>query len=111
MKILPTGKPAKTHVQVIQRGYYSYKEEKSKVEKRISVTKVSLCPISGRRHQLRLHLQSLGHPIVGDFNYELQYTDTFRMMLHAHRLSLQLPEENLPEFVAEDPFVELVETD
>ncbi|KAI9245304.1 pseudouridine synthase [Sporodiniella umbellata] len=108
MRILPTGKPAKTQIQVLERGYYSYKEEKTGAEKRIPITKVSLCPISGRRHQLRLHLQSLGHPIVGDFNYELNYTDTFRMMLHAHRLSLRLDEE-LPDFIADDPFVGLTE--
>ncbi|CAG8582298.1 1179_t:CDS:2 [Ambispora gerdemannii] len=59
----------------------------------IPVTLVRLTPITGRRHQLRLHCQYLGHPIVGDWHYEkeiMDYTDTFRMMLHAKRLVIPL---------------------
>jgi tRNA pseudouridine32 synthase/23S rRNA pseudouridine746 synthase len=108
MAILNTGKPAQTHIRVVQRGYYRYKEEKSGLEQVIPVTKVSLSPISGRRHQLRLHLKYIGHPIVGDFNYEQQYTDTFRMMLHAHKIVLPLPGRDPLEVSALDPFEDLV---
>jgi hypothetical protein len=31
------------------------------------------------------------------------------MMLHAHKLLLQLPEVQLPEFIADDPFADLIE--
>ncbi|RIA91759.1 pseudouridine synthase, partial [Glomus cerebriforme] len=52
----------------------------------ILLSLIRLHPITGRRHQLRLHCQFLNHPIVGDWHYERQimdYTDTWRMMLHA----------------------------
>lgn len=34
-----------------------------------NATKVSLYPITGRTHQLRIHMQAIGHPIVGDLFY------------------------------------------
>ncbi|KAL7309701.1 hypothetical protein PS15m_010550 [Mucor circinelloides] len=108
MAVLPTGKPAQTKIRVLQRGHYTYREEKTGAEKTIPVTKVSLSPISGRRHQLRLHLKYIGYPIVGDFNYEDEYTDTFRMMLHAHQIILPLPGREELKVVADDPFTELV---
>jgi 23S rRNA-/tRNA-specific pseudouridylate synthase len=108
MAIVATGKPAQTNIQVLQRGHYKFKEEKTGLEKNIPVTKVALSPISGRRHQLRLHLKYIGHPIVGDFNYEVEYTDTFRMMLHAHQIILPLPGKDELKAIADDPFTELV---
>ncbi len=33
------------------------------------MTRVALTPITGRSHQLRVHMQFLGHPIVGDTLY------------------------------------------
>lgn len=58
----------------------------------LPVTKVLLRPVTGRRHQLRVHLQHCGHPIVGDFNYNPHATgrEAARMMLHAWRLVLRL---------------------
>lgn len=109
MAILSSGKPAQTNIQVLKRGFYHYKEEKTGLEKTIPVTQVSLSPISGRRHQLRVHLKHIGHPIVGDFNYESEYTDTFRMMLHAHRIVLPLPGQDELKVISEDPFLKLVE--
>lgn len=108
MVIISSGKPAQTTVKVVQRGYYHYKEEKTGIEKTIPVTQVELLPISGRRHQLRLHLKYLGHPIVGDFNYEEVYTDTYRMMLHAYQIVLPLPARDELKVIAEDPFIDLV---
>jgi tRNA pseudouridine32 synthase/23S rRNA pseudouridine746 synthase len=108
MAIISTGKTAQTKIKVIKRSYYSYKEEKTDLEKRIPVTLVDLSPISGRRHQLRVHLKYIGHPIVGDFNYEETYTDTFRMMLHAHKIVLPLPGREELVAVADDPFIALL---
>jgi hypothetical protein len=51
------------------------------------VSKVELHPSSGRRHQLRVHCLSLGHPIVGDATYN-DDGDSPRMMLHAWKLTL-----------------------
>ncbi|KAI8642974.1 pseudouridine synthase [Parasitella parasitica] len=108
MAVIASGKTAQTKIRVLQRGYYTFRQEKTGLEKTIPVSKVSLSPISGRRHQLRLHLKHLGHPIVGDFNYEDTYTDTFRMMLHAHQIILPFSEEKELNVVADDPFADLV---
>ena len=64
---------------------------------------------SGRTHQLRVHCQSYGHIIVGDYTYSNR-TDTkpYRMMLHAYRLVAQLPGE-LIDVTAPDPFVQQVD--
>ncbi|KAL1522071.1 hypothetical protein AB1Y20_021714 [Prymnesium parvum] len=58
------------------------------------VSKLLLCPLTGRRHQLRLHCAVLGHPIVGDFAYTADRTAP-RMMLHAWRLQLPLPQKTV----------------
>lgn len=55
------------------------------------VTKVLLRPLSGRRHQLRLHLAHHGFPILGDATYGPQDDDAPRMMLHAWKLWLRAP--------------------
>ncbi|GAB5036283.1 zinc metalloprotease pitrilysin subfamily a, partial [Nannochloropsis oceanica] len=55
-----------------------------------AVTKIRLRPISGRRHQLRVHCLHLGHPIVGDSTYGGDTTSP-RMMLHALALTLPFP--------------------
>jgi tRNA pseudouridine32 synthase/23S rRNA pseudouridine746 synthase len=54
-----------------------------------SMTRVALFPQTGRSHQLRVHMQSLGHPIVGDNIYG---TERERLMLHAESLQLHHPE-------------------
>jgi RluA family pseudouridine synthase len=50
-------------------------------------------PVTGRRHQIRVHLYSLGHAIVGDSLYgekAMQYPFP-RLMLHAQRIEVRLP--------------------
>ncbi|MEZ0309689.1 MAG: RluA family pseudouridine synthase [Ramlibacter sp.] len=56
-------------------------------------TRVELEPLTGRSHQLRVHLQALGHPILGDTLYappEVQ-AQAARLLLHATHLQLQHP--------------------
>ena len=56
-------------------------------------TRLELAPITGRTHQLRVHLQSIGHPILGDHLYasaEIQAKST-RLLLHASELHLAHP--------------------
>ncbi len=55
--------------------------------------------LTGRTHQIRVHLQQLGHPIAGDdkygdfqWNRELARTGLKRMFLHAARLNIEHPE-------------------
>lgn len=56
-------------------------------------TAVLLSPVTGRSHQLRVHLQWLGHALVGDTLYaESPYREAMnRLALHAARLALQHP--------------------
>ncbi|HEY1093012.1 MAG TPA: pseudouridine synthase [Burkholderiaceae bacterium] len=50
-------------------------------------TRVELEPVTGRSHQLRVHMQSLGHPIAGDALYG--HADSApRLLLHASELAL-----------------------
>ena len=73
------GKPAETHFEVL-RLYDEY-------------TFLSLRPVTGRTHQLRVHLQSRGHPILGDSTYartDQRYAET-TLMLHAYSLKIRLP--------------------
>jgi tRNA pseudouridine32 synthase/23S rRNA pseudouridine746 synthase len=58
-------------------------------------TLVEAYPRTGRRHQLRVHFYSLGHPIVGDRRYgDLPAQRRYpRMMLHAQRLTIRLPDD------------------
>ena len=56
-------------------------------------SRLMLEPVTGRSHQLRVHLQALGHPIVGDTLYgdnAVTY-NTSRLLLHACRIGLALP--------------------
>ena len=56
-------------------------------------TRLELAPLSGRSHQLRVHLAAIGHPILGDPLYappEIQALAD-RLLLHASRLTLTHP--------------------
>jgi tRNA pseudouridine32 synthase/23S rRNA pseudouridine746 synthase len=70
-------------------------------------SRLDLSPVTGRSHQLRLHLASIGHPILGDEFYAglaVQQAST-RLCLHAKRLKLQHPRSsNWLEFHCEVPF-------
>ena len=50
---------------------------------------VELKPTTGRTHQLRVHMNYLGHPIVGDVVYGGEKAD--RLYLHAGELEITLP--------------------
>jgi RluA family pseudouridine synthase len=60
-------------------------------------------PETGRRHQIRVHLYSVGHPILGDANYgnPRPVGNIARLMLHAHRLTLTLPGGSRKTFTGE----------
>ena len=58
-----------------------------------NTTRVELEPVTGRSHQLRVHLQAIGHPIVGDPLYASagQQALADRLLLHARRLDIEHP--------------------
>ncbi|MDG1987529.1 MAG: pseudouridine synthase [Halieaceae bacterium] len=61
-------------------------------------TRLLLYPISGRSHQLRLHLQAIGHPIIGCdlYAHEKAFQMSKRLMLHATRIRLTHPSTQKP---------------
>ena len=69
-------------------------------------TRVRLFPQTGRSHQLRVHMLSLGHPILGDPFYATgEALDAPRLMLHATELRLRHPEGGRGmRFVSKPPF-------
>lgn len=71
------GKPALTRWRLLARDEAA---QRSRVE---------LEPVTGRSHQLRLHLASIGHPIIGDVMYGAQPAP--RVCLHACRLAFAHP--------------------
>lgn len=75
------GKPAQTDYRLVQ---YDSATDTSRVELR---------PFTGRTHQLRVHMQALGHPILGDDLYADAATlnQADRLLLHAAVLELTHP--------------------
>lgn len=75
------GKPSRTLYQVI--GHDLMQDR----------TRVALQPLTGRSHQLRVHLLALGHPILGDALYaDARVRDAVpRMLLHASELAFDHP--------------------
>lgn len=56
--------------------------------------KVSLCKFmlyTGRTHQIRVHMRHIGHPIIGDFLYNPDYTLINRQALHSSELIITHP--------------------
>lgn len=95
MAILPDGRHAVTHYQVLKR-FRGYSLLAFQLE-------------TGRTHQIRVHMASIGHPIIGDPLYGLKkdrFSNLDGQCLHAWRLSLNHPrtgerivfEAPLPEY-------------
>ena len=63
------------------------------IEQSASGSRVELTPITGRTHQLRLHMLQIGHPILGDnfYNIENSHMQAERLMLHAFQLQFAHP--------------------
>lgn len=59
----------------------------------VNTTRVELEPVTGRSHQLRVHLQAIGHPLLGDSLYAPLPVQqgAARLLLHATRLELRHP--------------------
>lgn len=66
---------------------------------------VSVQPITGRTHQIRVHFAAIDHPVVGDgvYGYRRQRPGIGRQFLHAWKLALTLPSGEAREFVAPLP--------
>jgi 23S rRNA pseudouridine1911/1915/1917 synthase len=62
-------------------------------------------PLTGRTHQIRVHLKSIGHPVVGDplYGQKKQPSWATRLMLHAESIEFTDKEGNRLRFDAEPP--------
>jgi 23S rRNA pseudouridine1911/1915/1917 synthase len=99
--VLDTGYPSVTHYEVVQRY--------------VGITQVRLWLDTGRTHQIRVHMKSIGHPLIGDKLYltdesgeTLQISDASLTMdrhaLHAEKLGFVHPStKQWIEFTAELP--------
>ena len=69
-------------------------------------TRVRLMPVTGRSHQLRVHMAQTGHPILGDPLYATgAAADHPRLMLHAESLRFRHPDSGVVQgFSAPAPF-------
>lgn len=76
----PQGQEAITEWKVIKKGHKA---------------SLLLCkPVTGRTHQLRVHLKEAGHPILGDYHYARVFhapIDAKRYLLHAYRITFVHP--------------------
>ena len=76
-----SGKPSQTRFSVLRYNRHD------------NTTRLALQPATGRSHQLRVHLQALGHCILGDSLYASSRTreKASRLLLHASEISFEHP--------------------
>lgn len=86
-RVGPNGKTATTHYKMLTDS-----EDKNLIELR---------PVTGRTHQLRVHLAQIKHPILGDVLYGGTLAD--RTYLHAVSLEITIPSGERKTFVAPLP--------
>lgn len=95
------GKPSTTHYQLM---HYDADQNTSLI---------LLTPVTGRSHQIRVHLQTIGHPILGDRLYAHQevLAKSGRLMLHASFLAFTHPMSKIRiQIECKADFQELAET-
>lgn len=87
------GRPSQTQWRVLER-------------LPLPATRLELRPLTGRTHQLRVHLKALGHPILGDEFYASgeALAASERLLLHAEELSFQHPDGHHVTFHVPAPF-------
>lgn len=70
------------------------------------ITRMRLVPLTGRTHQLRVHMLELGHPILGDAFYATgaAFAAADRLQLHAEELGFNHPQGGWVEFRSPTPF-------
>ena len=77
MAVVDTGRDASTAYRVVAR-YEGY-------------TLVEVRPVTGRTHQVRVHMASIGHPLAGDATYGRPIPTLRRHFLHAQTLGFEHP--------------------
>lgn len=87
------GKPSQTRWRVLEHSPRPQAAEGREERAPLPTTRLELDPLTGRSHQLRVHLQALGHPILGDPLYAppAVLTAAGRLLLHASHLAFTHP--------------------
>lgn len=94
--VRPQGKPAQTL-------YTTEKIYHSKLDPYKKYALLKLQPITGRTHQIRVHLAKLGHPIIGDKQYGRPLQVLNRHWLHASKITFKLPNGTQKTFTSPLP--------
>ncbi len=91
MAVVVGGREAQTHYQV--RQYFK------------GCTLLEVNPVTGRTHQIRVHLSAAGYPVMGDLVYGVKSPYLSRQFVHAYYLRLRLPSiGKYKEFTCELPW-------
>lgn len=71
-----------------------------------NITRLQLCPLTGRTHQLRVHMKAIGHVMLGDEFYAEgdALTASDRLLLHAEKLGFKHPDGRDVTFASPCPF-------
>ncbi len=90
MTVDPKGRPARTHIKRLHR---------------LDAGDMLMCKLeTGRTHQIRVHLQSIGHPVLGDRLYAPTEYQKMPLQLHATVLSFTHPRDGRRlEIICEPP--------
>jgi 23S rRNA pseudouridine1911/1915/1917 synthase len=101
MAVVETGRPARTHYQRLAEWAYA------------DVSLASVALETGRTHQIRVHMRSIGHPVVGDPVYGSKRPtpgDPGRTWLHAASLTFEHPSGSGPVTVRSELPIDLRES-
>ena len=93
MKVDPAGQPSQTRWRVQGRGLLAG----------APVAWLEMSPLTGRTHQLRVHAESEGWPILGDSIYGARALDGPPLHLHARRVEIPLKASTAPVAVEAPP--------
>ncbi|MGM0542184.1 MAG: RluA family pseudouridine synthase [Pseudomonadota bacterium] len=88
-----SGKKSLTHYRVIERNQTGQNKAEKNKDKGELTTRVEFTPITGRTHQLRVHSEAFGHPILGCDLYasDQAFFMANRLMLHATTIDFDHP--------------------
>ena len=75
--VTPEGKPSRTEYTILKAAQ--------------GLSLAACVPVTGRTHQIRIHMKYLGYPLIGDYLYNPDMEHITRQALHSHRLSFPHP--------------------
>jgi 23S rRNA pseudouridine955/2504/2580 synthase len=110
---IPNGKLTTTEYSTIKRFYLTNEKQTTKsLIQELPCSLVEFYPLTGHKHQIRVHFSSIGHPILFDNKYgydnrlklEIPYDCGKRLFLHSYRISFLDSNGKKREFQADCPF-------